>query len=229
MSKNPILQERWERGDPAVLNIAAFCPETEFLGPGKRAVVWVQGCARNCPGCFAPSYQPFQQATLVDAEGLAALILANPNISGVTFSGGEPVNQAQGLVRVIDILHKKRPNLTFISYTGFLLSELQKKPPFPFVSDYLSRLDVLIDGAYIKELDDGRTGLKGSRNQTVHHFTERLRHFDFDHHPRRSEVRVKDQEILLIGVPSSNFRNAIENVVLNLQDVNHTLVLDVRP
>lgn len=228
MSNIPSLEQRWKRGDTSVLNIAAFCPGTTVLGPGKRAVVWVQGCARNCPGCYAPSYQLFQPANLVAVEDLALEILQNPDIEGVTFSGGEPILQSNGLALLMDLLRKERPGLNFSSYTGYLLKDLQQEPLFSRVSDFLSRLDVLIDGPYIQELDDGRTGLKGSRNQTVHYLTQRLRHFDFDECPRRSEVMVKDQEILLVGVPSRGFRHAMQDVALNLNTLDHKLVLNVR-
>ena len=78
MQNTENLLERWKMGDPTVLNLADFCPQTEALGPGKRAVIWVQGCALRCPGCVSPSYRPFTPASLIEAGDLAARILQNP-------------------------------------------------------------------------------------------------------------------------------------------------------
>jgi anaerobic ribonucleoside-triphosphate reductase activating protein len=54
------------------------------------AVVWVQGCSRECRGCFNQASWSFEINQLITVESLAAKILANPRNSGLTFSGGEP-------------------------------------------------------------------------------------------------------------------------------------------
>lgn len=70
---------------------------SEVNGPGCRAVVWVQGCARECPGCFNPDSWPFEINQLIAVDTLAKNILSNPRNTGVTFSGGEPFWQAPAL------------------------------------------------------------------------------------------------------------------------------------
>src|SRR5512146_912679 len=84
----------------SVLNVAAICPTTRALGPGVRAVVWVQGCAFHCPGCIAPDWIPIRPARLVKPEALAEELLADPEVTGLTFSGGEPMLQASALARL---------------------------------------------------------------------------------------------------------------------------------
>jgi len=37
-----------------LLNLYHYEPLSLVNGPGKRAVVWVQGCTLGCPGCFNP-------------------------------------------------------------------------------------------------------------------------------------------------------------------------------
>jgi anaerobic ribonucleoside-triphosphate reductase activating protein len=79
------------------LNIMGYVDESEVNGPGSRAVVWVQGCLRECPGCFNPDSWSFEINELVSVDALAERIISNPNNEGVTFSGGEPFWQAPAL------------------------------------------------------------------------------------------------------------------------------------
>lgn len=37
---------------PGYLNIMGYVDESEVNGPGCRAVIWVQGCLRECASCF---------------------------------------------------------------------------------------------------------------------------------------------------------------------------------
>jgi anaerobic ribonucleoside-triphosphate reductase activating protein len=228
MDKQATLLERWKMGDPTILNLADFCPKTETLGPGKRAVIWVQGCALRCPGCVSPTYRPFTPSTLIEAEELAARILDNPEIDGITISGGEPVHQSIGLSRVIDILQAQRPELTVLSFSGYTQDELRRKTHIPGITDYLSRLDCLIDGPYLHSLDNGLTGLRGSSNQEIHHFTSRMQDHDFENTFRQTEIHIQNNQIVFIGVPPQNFLNAMDNAVGVVLKMRQRLVQDVR-
>lgn len=229
MKNNPNRLERWNMGDPSILNLANFCPQTQALGPGKRAVIWVQGCALRCPGCVSPSYRPFTPAVLIEAGDLAARILQTPEIEGLTISGGEPCHQALGLTRVIDLVHAQRPELTVLAYSGYTLADLHNNTALPGITAYLSRLDCLIDGPYRHALDNGLTGLRGSSNQIIHHFTPRLQAFDFENTSRQPEIHIQDHELVFIGVPSRSFLNAIDEAMHTVQDLRQRLVQDVRP
>ena len=55
---------------PGYINVAAIIPSTHALGPGERAVVWVQGCPFHCSGCIAPEWLPFVPAHLMPVEEL---------------------------------------------------------------------------------------------------------------------------------------------------------------
>src|SRR5512134_3356633 len=89
------------------LNIASIAPRTQALGPGTRAAVWVQGCPLKCPGCVAPDWIPFVPAMqLTPREILERLDL--DAISGLTFSGGEPMEQAAGLAALARLARQKK-------------------------------------------------------------------------------------------------------------------------
>jgi anaerobic ribonucleoside-triphosphate reductase activating protein len=200
------------------LHIAETCVGTRALGPGLRSVAWVQGCPFRCRGCVAPDWIPFEEAREADPADLAAELLAEPAVTGFTFSGGEPMSQAAGLAQVIAIARQQR-DLTLICFTGYRLAELRARPPGPGVAGLLAQVDVLIDGRYVASLNDGR-GMRGSANQRVHFLTERLRHAEpeLTAGQRRAEIRIRDRSALLVGVPGPGVADAFDLAVKTAAD-----------
>jgi anaerobic ribonucleoside-triphosphate reductase activating protein len=201
----------WSNGGLPYLNVAHICPATRALGPGLRAVVWVQGCCFHCPGCIAPEWIPWRIVRLMTPEEVVSELLAHPEVTGLTFSGGEPMLQAAGLAAVARLARRQR-DLSIICYTGFTLEQLRTNPPGPGVEDLLDAIDVLIDGPYIEELND-QQGLRGSANQRIHYLTDRLRGFDFAHTPRRIEIFLEGKYALLVGIPTSEQLAAFERAL----------------
>jgi anaerobic ribonucleoside-triphosphate reductase activating protein len=182
----------------AVVNVAEVSPGTRALGPGLRAVVWVQGCPFRCPECVAPEWIPDRPARVVGSAQLAEELLVDPAVVGLTFSGGEPMAQAGGLAATVRAARSHR-DLTLICFTGYRLETLATVPD---ADELLGEVDVLIDGLYVSSRNDG-TGLRGSTNQQVHHLTDRLSgsDYDFQHGPRRAELTITGSALLLVGLP----------------------------
>lgn len=189
------------------LNIAALTGSTHALGPGSRAVIWVQGCPLHCRGCIAPEWIPFTPATAMTPEDILACLDLD-RISGITFSGGEPMEQAAGLAELAR-LARERKVLDFICFTGYRYERLVKNPPNAGVPELLAMLDVLIDGPYIQELNDS-LGLRGSSNQRIIHLTSRLQHHDLAGQSRRVEFTIQQGEVRLIGIPTPEMIAALE-------------------
>jgi anaerobic ribonucleoside-triphosphate reductase activating protein len=196
-----------------VLNVAATCVGTRSLGPGYRAVVWVQGCPFTCTGCVAPDWIPDRPARLVDPVELADELLADADVTGLTFSGGEPMAQAAELATLARAARARR-DVSIVCFTGFTLPRLRSRPPNPGVVALLSEVDVLIDGQYVAARNDDR-GLRGSTNQVVHHLTDRLADvgYDFENRPRSAEIRVGDRDVTLIGVPTAEMLATLDRVL----------------
>ncbi|GAB1540004.1 anaerobic ribonucleoside-triphosphate reductase activating protein [Scytonema sp. NUACC21] len=149
------------------LNIMGYVDESEVNGPGCRAVVWVQGCLRECPGCFNTESWSFEINKLVSVDQLAEKILSNPRNQGVTFSGGEPFWQAPALASLARKV--KAAGLNVMSFSGFTIEQLQSQYAPAGAQDLLKQLDILIDGPYVESLTvNSPLSPVSSSNQRVH-------------------------------------------------------------
>ncbi len=140
------------------------------LGPGNRAVIWVQGCGFACQGCIVPESWNREGGEAVAILELATWILAQPEIEGITLSGGEPMLQASALVELIDTVRQVR-DLGVMCYTGYRIEQLQQQGTV-WQQALLQRLDLLIDGTYIKS-QHGDLLWRGSTNQRLILLTQR--------------------------------------------------------
>lgn len=155
------------------LNIMGYVNASEVNGPGSRAVVWVQGCTRECPGCFNHASWSFEVNQLISVDNLVEKIFADSRNQGVTFSGGEPFWQASQLA----VLAKKvkAAGLNVMSFTGFTLEQLQSDYAPNGAKDLLTQLDILVDGAYVEALAvNSPNSPVSSSNQRVHVFNPAL-------------------------------------------------------
>ena len=197
------------------LNIAAYATRTMVLGPGTRAAVWVQGCPINCPGCIAPEWIPNISALQISPEELVEKIEIE-SVDGLTFSGGEPMQQAEGLALLARLARKIKP-VSLICFTGYRYERLVSQPPNPGVHDLLGEIDVLIDGPYIEAKNDS-VGLRGSSNQRIIHLTKKLQHHEFELQSRSLELSIRDGEISLIGIPTKNLKSALDQARFELSE-----------
>lgn len=189
------------------VNVAALVHSTNSLGPGERAVVWVQGCLLHCPGCLAPDWLPHQPARLMHVEELSDELLTSPEVHGIVFSGGEPMLQAHSLACVAKLIRRKR-SINLITFTGFRYEHLLEADPKVGYHDLLAQTDVLVDGPYLQGLNDGK-GLRGSSNQRIIHLTSQLRDEDLDNTNRRVEMRLYNGNAHIVGIPTSEIQQSL--------------------
>ena len=155
------------------LNVGKLLPRSKVNGPGERFVIWLQGCSLKCSQCINQEFLSHEPKKTMTVSELYELITSTPNLEGVTYSGGEPFEQAEGLYYLSSLLKKK--GMTIMSYSGYTYDELISKND-KYISSLLSTLDILIDSRF--EADKAAPFLwRGSRNQKVYFFTERYRHY----------------------------------------------------
>lgn len=164
------------------------------LGPFRRFGIWVQGCDKRCPGCISPETQSMSGGYEVDISTLTSIILEQQGIEGLTISGGEPFLQNEALHELIQLLRNKK-DLGVIMYTGYQLGDVAD-------SLLIRDIDVLIDGEYREELNDG-CGLRGSSNQQIHFLTERYKETLFLNSLFRKTELLHTLEggLSLVGIP----------------------------
>lgn len=205
-----MFQERTWPKAADVLHLARRSNRCTVLGPGVRAVLWVQGCPLRCPGCVAPETLPFEGGEDLQVSRLAGELIGLEEIEGVTFSGGEPMSQAAALTELVDAVRSSR-DLSVVCYTGFPLGHLRSKGT-PAQMELLKRLDILIDGPYLRQR---HTTLRwrGSDNQQVHFLSPRYRHLAQMVQEQGSwiEFELDEQDTLhWMGIPPLGFRAAFE-------------------
>lgn len=157
---------------PSTLRIFRKQAPVQVLGPGKRAVIWVQGCAFACKGCIVPESWDSDGGEAVSLEDLSQWVLSQPDLEGITLSGGEPMLQAAALVGLIDRL-RTEANLGTVCYTGYTWETLQQQGT-PDQLALLDRLDLLIDGPFIAS-HQADLLWRGSRNQRLLALSDRYR------------------------------------------------------
>ena len=148
------------------LRIAGIEPESFVDGPGIRMTIFTQGCHHNCPGCQNPQTHDFNGCHFIDIDEIVAMIDENPLLDGITFSGGDPMDQAEALIPLARIIKERGLNLViFTGYTYERLMELSVGRPGLF--ELLSFADILIDGPFIMAKKSLELKFRGSSNQRI--------------------------------------------------------------
>ena len=148
-------------------------------GTGLRVVLWLSGCSHHCYNCQNPqtwnsdSGIPFNDS----AKQEIFTELSKNYISGITFSGGDPLhkNNLDEVLKLVKEIRISFPKKSIWLYTGYELSEIIKQEQYEKVSGIpsvwskrwkiISNIDVLVDGEYTDEQKDLTLKWRGSKNQ----------------------------------------------------------------
>ena len=150
-------------------------------GPGVRVSLFVSGCTHRCKGCFNEvawdfDYgQPFTQETIE-----YILELMKPGyIKGITLLGGEPFEPQNqpALVELLRQIKATYPDKSIWAFSGYLFDRdiLPYKLGDPEVTkEFLSYLDVLVDGPFVLDKKNLSLRFRGSSNQRIIHVPSSL-------------------------------------------------------
>ena len=121
-------------------------------GDGLRVVLWVAGCSHCCKDCHNPATWDPDGGLPFDAAA----------ISGITFSGGDPLHAANRpeIRNLAAQIKEKYPDKTIWLYTGDLWENVMQDA-------LMKNIDVLVDGEFVAEKKDATLHWKGSANQRV--------------------------------------------------------------
>ena len=133
-------------------------------GDGLRVVLWVSGCAHCCKECHNPVTWDANRGLLFDDAAKEEVFeqLGKSYISGITFSGGDPLhpNNAYEVTELANEIKERFPDKTIWLYTGSLWEDIKNHGVVKYI-------DVLIDGEFRIEEKDEMLHWKGSANQRV--------------------------------------------------------------
>jgi anaerobic ribonucleoside-triphosphate reductase activating protein len=143
-------------------------------GPGVRVSLFVSGCTHRCPGCFNEvawdfAYgDPFTQNTI----DTILEMLRPAHIKGLTLLGGEPFEpQNQGpIVELLRQVKAQYPEKSIWAFSGYLFDKdilAGRLGPWEITKEYLSYLDVLVDGPFVAAKKNLSLRFRGSENQRL--------------------------------------------------------------
>jgi anaerobic ribonucleoside-triphosphate reductase activating protein len=139
-------------------------------GPGKRYVLWTQGCKKACKNCFNPlTWSSTGEEVSVDS---IVKEICNSDCEGFTLTGGDPLEQPEETLKLVKDIYNLNLPKGIIIFTGFTLDEINEIGGS--TKEILKYIDLLIDGRFIDELRT-ENGLKGSSNQNLIFLTNKLK------------------------------------------------------
>lgn len=138
--------------------------EDMLNGDGLRVVLWLSGCLHHCRNCQNPITWDPDDGLIFDEAAKQELYeeLDKDYISGITFSGGDPLypGTREELTGLIKEIRSRYPDKTIWVYTGYDWETVRGLELIPYIN-------VLVDGKFVEELKDNNLPWKGSSNQRV--------------------------------------------------------------
>lgn len=141
-------------------------------GEGLRCVLWTQGCKHHCKGCHNPETHDFNGGFEAELEDLMQQMKERFYLDGITFSGGDPMEQAESCTVLAKYAHQLGWDVW--CYTGYryeVLIQLNNEE----INQFLHEIDVLVDGPFIQEKRSLDILFRGSSNQRLIDVQESLK------------------------------------------------------
>lgn len=148
------------------IRLSGIIYESLVNGPGLRRVLFSQGCKHNCKGCFNPSTHCYDGGELKNMDELLDDIRKNPMLKGITFSGGDPFEQASKFAYMAKKI--KETNLNIWCYTGYTFEYIfEHRNEHEGWEQLLNNIDVLVDGKFEEDKKSNKLKYRGSSNQRI--------------------------------------------------------------
>ncbi len=155
----------------------------------------------GCLGCFNPETHDFKNDALYNVEEVFSWVAAASDIEGLTVSGGEPLQQPESLLELLELVYTQT-DLSVLLFTGFSFEEVELMPCF---NKLQSLVDVMIAGRYKQEVAL-RSGLIGSSNKTMHFFSDRYSKEDLVIVPVSEVIISPNGEMAVTGIDPVSLR-----------------------
>ena len=143
-------------------------------GPGVRVSLFVSGCTHRCPGCFNEVAWDFEYGEPFTEETIELILrmMAPAHIKGLTLLGGEPF-EPQNQPAIVELLRRVKaeyPDKSIWAFSGYLFDKdilSGRLGPWEITKEFLSYLDVLVDGPFVQAKKNLSLRFRGSENQRL--------------------------------------------------------------
>lgn len=142
------------------VRVNGIVTESIVDGPGFRYVLFTQGCFHACKECHNPLTHDINGGYDISFDDVANYVKNDPLNMGITFSGGEPMLQAEKLSKLCDMLENKHKMV----YSGFTFEQILSDPA---KKDFLLKCDLLVDGKFEIDKKNLLLNFRGSENQRI--------------------------------------------------------------
>lgn len=162
------------------MNYLQITHEDVCNGDGLRVVLWLSGCSHHCYNCQNPQTWNPNSGISFDESAKQEIFteLSKDYISGITFSGGDPLheNNLDEVLKLVQEIRNSYPDKTIWLYTGYSYSEIFRGQSLCLSQEGLNNFkrreiiklcNIVVDGEYIDEQKDLTLRWRGSKNQRV--------------------------------------------------------------
>jgi|TARA_B110000902_G_scaffold27549_1_gene29865 anaerobic ribonucleoside-triphosphate reductase activating protein len=185
------------------LHVGHISKHSSIYGPGIRYVIWTQGCTLACKGCWNTQFWPQKGGKSIGVNELVEEILSVQGVEGITLLGGEPLQQADATLELIQSM--KRNGLTVFLYTGYSPDEFDET-----MQACYDNCDIVVSGRYVESLRDTNLRWRGSSNQKISCPTEKYSLEDLNEQNEIEFVVNEDGTIEMYGYPDDEIRAWVE-------------------
>ncbi len=205
-----------QTGDKVLINHIYYPVKT--LGFGNRIGIWFQGCTIHCKGCMSKYTWDFDPKYSMNYDEISKSLKKHKKNKpfGITISGGEPFDQAPGLLKVLKICRMLHFNEIML-YSGYKFNYLSKN-----YSYILNMVDILISEPFIESLPTNKIW-RGSANQEIHLISKeaikRYKDVDLDteicKRKKSIQFEVSRDSLFIIGIPRRGDLNKLIEKIKN--------------
>ncbi len=144
--------------------IAGIINNSVVDGPGLRTAIFFSGCRRHCKGCHNPEAQDFNYGKEYTEDDIDKILTLARNVgdSGITLTGGHPLEPENYELAYEMVRKAKEYNLNVWLYTGYVFEQI----PIMYM-DLISLCDVVVDGPFVENLKSNDCLYRGSTNQRL--------------------------------------------------------------
>ena len=139
-----------------------------------RISLFVSGCTHHCKGCFNEVAWDFHYGSPFTQETIDKILeMMKPGyIRGLTLLGGEPFEpqNQEPIVELLRQIKQKMPDKSIWAFSGYLFDRdilSGRLGDWKITREYLSYLDVLVDGPFVEEKKNLSLRFRGSENQRI--------------------------------------------------------------